>query len=267
MKRFLSFLPLLLAFVALPAWAQMQIRSSYGELQARVGHGGRHCILGLPSRLAGTFIQPALATVAPRRPRSASTRLRVPNSSAASKRVLVSATSTTPYSDMPVRYFEGSCTFTQRVRLTASDYVVKGYLTYGACNDQNCLPPTNDDASLIGTDGPKAASSEAKASATPAEGLVETAKTSGSAILNGPAAMADTAAAADTVNAAMKAIAVAPADSVATAVLWAACCRRVARLWRRYVCFRPRAVDGVPPWFLSEGSWRSLLPVCGPLSQ
>ncbi len=60
-----------------------------------------------------------------------------------------------PIFDMPVRYFEGTATFTQRVKLTAEKYELKGYLTYGACNDENCMPPTSVDVSVSGTDGPK----------------------------------------------------------------------------------------------------------------
>ncbi|MBP3786420.1 MAG: thiol:disulfide interchange protein, partial [Bacteroidaceae bacterium] len=62
-----------------------------------------------------------------------------------------------PIFEMDVRMFEGIATFTQRVRLTEKNYNLKGYLTYGACNDQNCLPPTSVDCSLSGTDGPAAA--------------------------------------------------------------------------------------------------------------
>ena len=62
-----------------------------------------------------------------------------------------------PIFEMDVRMFEGTATFTQRVRLTEKNYNLKGYLTYGACNDQNCLPPTSVDCSLSGTDGPAAA--------------------------------------------------------------------------------------------------------------
>ncbi len=62
-----------------------------------------------------------------------------------------------PIFDMPVRYFEGTATFTQRVKLTAEKYELKGYLTYGACNDENCMPPTNVDVTVSGEDGPKAA--------------------------------------------------------------------------------------------------------------
>lgn len=45
--------------------------------------------------------------------------------------------------DMNLRYFENSVTFTQRYAITASKYHIKGYLEYGACNDQNCMPPTS----------------------------------------------------------------------------------------------------------------------------
>lgn len=68
-----------------------------------------------------------------------------------------------PIFDMPVRYFEGTCTFTQRIKLTAKNYQLKGYLTYGACNDENCLPPTNVDVTVKGSDGPD------DAPATPAD--------------------------------------------------------------------------------------------------
>ncbi|MCD8265765.1 MAG: thioredoxin family protein [Prevotellaceae bacterium] len=49
-----------------------------------------------------------------------------------------------------VSYLEGSATFTQRFELTGRTYEVGGYLTYGACNDQNCLPPTNVEFSFKG---------------------------------------------------------------------------------------------------------------------
>ena len=57
--------------------------------------------------------------------------------------------------EMNLRYFEGSVTFVQRLRLTRPDYSASGYLEYGACNDQNCTPPTAVNFSLAGKDGPK----------------------------------------------------------------------------------------------------------------
>ena len=43
---------------------------------------------------------------------------------------------------MDVRYFEDKVTFVQRFILE-DDYLVQGYFTYGACDDESCLPPTN----------------------------------------------------------------------------------------------------------------------------
>lgn len=56
--------------------------------------------------------------------------------------------------EMQVSYFEGQATFTQRVELIEKNYELKGYLRYGACNDENCLPPTSVDCELSGSDGP-----------------------------------------------------------------------------------------------------------------
>ncbi|WP_276867384.1 protein-disulfide reductase DsbD family protein [Bacteroides heparinolyticus] len=44
--------------------------------------------------------------------------------------------------EMKVRYFEHTARFVQKLKLTGSTYQVEGYLEYGACNDENCLPPT-----------------------------------------------------------------------------------------------------------------------------
>ena len=73
-----------------------------------------------------------------------------------------------PIFDMPVSYFEGHATFTQRIELLDKDYSVEGYLQYGACNDENCLPPTSVNAKLKGTDGP-VATAEMKKEAAVAE--------------------------------------------------------------------------------------------------
>ncbi len=64
--------------------------------------------------------------------------------------------STTPikkYEDMfdaDVYYFENTATFKQKLKLTGGKYEVEGYLRYGACNDQNCTPPTSVDFSFNG---------------------------------------------------------------------------------------------------------------------
>ena len=44
--------------------------------------------------------------------------------------------------EMKVRYFENTAQFVQKLKLTGGAYRLEGYLEYGACNDENCLPPT-----------------------------------------------------------------------------------------------------------------------------
>ena len=51
---------------------------------------------------------------------------------------------------MELSYMEGTASFSQKFTLTGGDYEVSGYLTYGACNDENCIPPTNVDFSFKG---------------------------------------------------------------------------------------------------------------------
>ena len=68
-----------------------------------------------------------------------------------------------PMFQMKVKYFEGRhATFAQRIRLTGGAYEVTGYLQYGACNDENCLPPTNVEFSYRGN-GPANAAAPAAA--------------------------------------------------------------------------------------------------------
>ena len=44
---------------------------------------------------------------------------------------------------MKLRYFENSVQFVQRLKFTKPTYAIDAYLNYGACNDQNCLPPSD----------------------------------------------------------------------------------------------------------------------------
>ena len=44
--------------------------------------------------------------------------------------------------EMKVRYFENTAQFVQKLKLTGGAYQLEGYLAYRACNDDNCLPPT-----------------------------------------------------------------------------------------------------------------------------
>lgn len=45
--------------------------------------------------------------------------------------------------EMEVGYMEHTAVFCQRVRITNATYSVSGYLNYGACNEENCMPPTD----------------------------------------------------------------------------------------------------------------------------
>jgi len=111
-----------------------------------------------------------------------------------------------PIFGMPVTYFEGTAQFTQRVELLEKDYSLKGYLKYGACNDENCLPPTSVDCSVKGTDGPAKAADADKKKATeeevaatkaadvdPIDGLVDTIAATGESAEQTPALSANEA--------------------------------------------------------------------------
>lgn len=52
--------------------------------------------------------------------------------------------------EMKLRYFENTATFVQKFKITDTSYQIEGYLEYGACNDENCLPPTEVPFSFSG---------------------------------------------------------------------------------------------------------------------
>ncbi|MDE5678263.1 MAG: thioredoxin family protein [Phocaeicola sp.] len=52
--------------------------------------------------------------------------------------------------EMNLRYFEHTATFIQKLKVTSDTYLIEGYLEYGACNDENCLPPTEVPFSFSG---------------------------------------------------------------------------------------------------------------------
>ena len=68
-----------------------------------------------------------------------------------------------PIFGMQVRFFEGTATFVQKIKLKGVKYEVSGYLQYGACNDENCLPPTNVEFSFKGEAAGKQTAEEAVA--------------------------------------------------------------------------------------------------------
>lgn len=43
---------------------------------------------------------------------------------------------------MKLRYFEGTATFIQKIKFVKPEYEISGYLEYGACNDETCMPPS-----------------------------------------------------------------------------------------------------------------------------
>lgn len=117
-----------------------------------------------------------------------------------------------PIFEMPVTYYEGHATFTQRVELLDKDYELKGYLKYGACNDENCLPPTSVNAIVKGTDGPApTAESKAEEAAAQQQAMANGLPTTQTDTMGNNVAATDTAAAA---------VAVQPLDSAATQALW-----------------------------------------------
>ena len=51
---------------------------------------------------------------------------------------------------MKLRYFENNVTFVQKYKIIGDKYDIKGFLEYGACNDQMCMPPTSVEFSYNG---------------------------------------------------------------------------------------------------------------------
>lgn len=50
--------------------------------------------------------------------------------------------------DMNVSYFEKTAIFTQKVKITGANPVVKGTVEYMVCDDSQCLPPETVDFSI-----------------------------------------------------------------------------------------------------------------------
>lgn len=78
---------------------------------------------------------------------------------------------------MEVRYFENTAQFVQKLKIVQPDYRVEGYLEYGACNDQNCLPPSSvpvkygsKSAEAVSSPASESAPSSAVAEVSPAVG-------------------------------------------------------------------------------------------------
>lgn len=81
-----------------------------------------------------------------------------------------------PVFDMRVRYFEKQAVFVQKVRLQGGEYRMAGYLEYGACNDENCLPPSAVEFTFNGT-AAAAPATDAPAITEPVAPVAETTDT------------------------------------------------------------------------------------------
>ena len=83
--------------------------------------------------------------------------------------------------EMQVRYFEHTAQFIQKLKLTGGAYEVTGYLEYGACNDENCLPPTQVEFSYQGQGEASSPSKSDEATAKPSEAHADSTRVIGSA--------------------------------------------------------------------------------------
>ena len=52
--------------------------------------------------------------------------------------------------DMQLPYFENAVTFSQRLRITAPEYDIRGYLRFMACNNESCTPPKTEEFHFSG---------------------------------------------------------------------------------------------------------------------
>lgn len=52
--------------------------------------------------------------------------------------------------EMKLRYFEHNVSFVQKYKITGKTYKISGYMEYGACNDEMCMPPSSIEFSYTG---------------------------------------------------------------------------------------------------------------------
>lgn len=64
--------------------------------------------------------------------------------------------------EMKLRYFEHNVSFVQKYKITGKTYKISGYMEYGACNDEMCMPPSSIEFSYTGN-GPADAPAAAEA--------------------------------------------------------------------------------------------------------
>ena len=90
--------------------------------------------------------------------------------------------------EMNLRYFEGSAQFVQKVRFTKPNYTIDAYLEYGACNEQNCMPPSEAAFKSSGKSPAVAADKKADAAADAAALAPQAAQPAADTALLTPAA-------------------------------------------------------------------------------
>ena len=93
-----------------------------------------------------------------------------------------------------LRFFESQGAFVQKIRFTQPKYDISGYLEYGACNDEMCMPPTTVEFSKKGEVALKEAPSSTPEEATIAPALENVAEDTASITENGSIASTDSTA-------------------------------------------------------------------------
>lgn len=91
---------------------------------------------------------------------------------------------------MNLRYFEHSVKFVQKVKFTKPNYTIDAYLEFGACNDENCMPPTTVDIKKSGKSPAIDADAAAEAATAEAQdqAAVDTTATADSTVAAAPIA-------------------------------------------------------------------------------
>lgn len=98
---------------------------------------------------------------------------------------------------MKLRYYENNVTFVQKYKITGKTYNIAGYLEYGACNDEMCMPPGSVEFNYKGNgpaDAPQpVADAEKKSEEAEADGLAALTDSASSAV-PGDTTLSDSAA-------------------------------------------------------------------------
>ncbi len=124
---------------------------------------------------------------------------------------------------MKLRFFEHSVQFVQKVKFTKPAYTIKGYLEFGACNDEMCMPPTNVDFNYKGKSPAVDGDAAKEADATEADALA-----AGAVDPSAAAANADSLAAANG-SADSSTVAAPQLDSAEAQKLWTPVIKELAK--------------------------------------